>query len=372
MAGEQGSSEEKSLEPSERKLEKAREEGRFPQSRDLSFLLMLGASALAVMLAGPRVWASASRMVVEAMRFSDREDPLQHLERWARGPLLEFSAWLLGFMALAAALGALAPMALAKFQPVFALRFDLSRLDPVAGLGRMFSGRNLFALVKGVVVTGAVILVGAGYFLLQRDSLMLPPSAAMPAAVARLATVLGNGLLWLLAVVLIVAAVDAAFQWLTFRKEMRMSMQDMKDESKESEGSPEIRARLRALQRDASRRRMMSAVEKADVVVVNPTHYAVALRYDTDRMDAPTVVAKGTDEVALRIRELARTHDIPLAESPMLARWLTAHVELGAAVPPGLYGVIAQLMAWALATRAGGGGTISLADLDASLPEPPA
>ena len=112
-------------------------------------------------------------------------------------------------------------------------------------------------------------------------------------------------------------------------------------------------------------------MEKADVVVVNPTHFAVALRYDTDRMDAPTVIAKGTDEVALRIREIARTHDIPLAESPMLARWLTAHVELGAQVPPGLYGVIAQLMAWALATRAGGQGTISLADLDAALPEPP-
>ena len=372
MAGEQGSSEEKTLEPSERKLQKTHDEGRFAQSRDLSFLLMLAASALAVVLAGPRVWAATQRMVTEAMHFSVREDPLQHLERWANGPLLAFCAWLLGFMALAAVFGALAPLALAKFQPVFALRFDPSRLDPLAGLGRMFSGRNLFALIKGVLVTVAVILVGAGYFLLQRDSLLLPPSAALPAAVARLASVLGNGLLWLLAVVLVVAVADAAFEWLTFRNELRMSLQDMKDENKESEGSPEIRARLRSLQRDTSRRRMMSAVEKADVVVVNPTHYAVALRYDTDRMAAPTVIAKGTDEVALRIRELARKHDIPLAESPMLARWLTAHVELGAAVPPGLYGVIAQLMAWALATRAGGGGVIRLADLDASLPEPPA
>ena len=221
------------------------------------------------------------------------------------------------------------------------------------------------------MVTLAVIGVGTIYFLVQRDSLLLPPSASLPAAVARLSGVLSNGLLWLGAVVLVIAAIDASFQWNTFRKEMRMSSQDQKDETKESEGSPEIRARVRSLQREASRRRMMSAVEKADVVVVNPTHYAVALRYDRDRMSAPTVIAKGVDDVALRIRALALTHDIPLAESPLLARWLSAHVELGDAIPPGLYAVIARLLAWAYDSRNGVHVPLTLASLDTDLPDPP-
>ncbi len=370
MAGEQGD-QERTLEPSERKLEKAREEGRFPQSRDLSFVLMLGVGALALSLGGPRVWAAAGRMVSGALSFSGTQSPLEHLAGWASGPLLEFGLWLLGFLLLAVVAGALAPMSLSRLRPVFALRFDPSRIDPVAGLARMFSGRNLFALVKGVVVTLAVIGVGAIYFLFQRDSLMLPPTAALPGALARLSAVLGRGLQWLLGVVVIVAAVDATFQWMTFRREMRMSLQDIKDENKESEGSPEIRARVRSLQRDASRRRMMKAVETADVVVVNPTHFAVALRYDRDRMDAPTVVAKGVAEVALRMRGLAAEHGVPLAESPLLARWLSAHVEIDSVVPAGLYAVVAQLMAWAYAARSGDGPPVLLASLDDDLPPPP-
>ncbi len=370
MAAEQGS-EDRSLEPSERKLQKAREEARFPQSRDLSFLVLLLVAALVLLLGGTRMLAAAARLLTEALRFNGRDDPLQHLARWASGPLIEFGLWLFALLGAALVAGALAPLALNKLQPVFALRFDLSRLDPVAGFARMFSTRNLFALLKGVVVTAIVIAAGAGFFLSQRDSLMLPPSASVAASVARLVELLSSGL-WLLAgVVLLIAAADASFQWVTFRKEMRMSHQEVKDEMKESEGSPEIRARLRSMQRETSRRRMMAAVEKADVVVVNPTHFAVALRYDRERMEAPTVIAKGTDEVALRIREIARAHDVPLAESPLLARWLSANVEIDATVPPRLYAVIAHLLAWAYDTRAGGAGkSVWAPDIGAALDPP--
>lgn len=352
MSSEQ-SSEDKTLDPSDRKLEKAREEGRFPQSRDLSFVFALGLAAAAVMLFGSLFWSATEDLVTGAMQWDGRDDPLEHLKRWGSGPLLGFGLLIGVFLILAGALGALAPLALTRFQPVFSFKFDLSRLDPVAGFGRMFSAQNLFALVKGVFVTLTVLAVGVGYFLFQRDSLMLTPSAAVEAAVLRLGAVLGGGLQWLMLVVVVIALADASFQWFNFRRDMRMSLQDMKDENKESEGSPEIRARLRSLQREASRRRMMSAVEKADVVVVNPTHYAVALRYDRDRMEAPVVVAKGADEVALRIRELARANGVPLAESPLLARWLSSNVELGAAVPLHLYAIVAQLLAWAYATQQG-------------------
>ena len=365
------SSDDKTLEPSDRKLEKAREEGRFPQSRDLSFLFVLALTAATVLLMGHLFWRATADLVTGAMQLNGREDPLLHLERWASGPLLDFGVLVGAFLLVAGALGALAPLALTRFQPVFAAKFDLTRLDPVAGIGRMFSAENLFALCKGVLVTLVVLAVGVGYFLLQKDSLMLAPSAAVQAAVARLGVVLGGGLQWLLLVVLLIALADASFQWFNFRREMRMSFQDMKDENKESEGSPEIRARLRSLQREASRRRMMAAVEKADVVVVNPTHYAVALRYDREKMDAPLVVAKGADEVALRIREVARSHGIPLAESPLLARWLSANVDLGASVPPRLYAIIAQMLAWAYACQQGNARELPehLVDVQESLSE---
>lgn len=353
MASEQ-TSEDRTLEPTDRKLQKAREEGRFPQSRDLSFVFALVLASAVVLMLGSVFWRATQELVTGALRFTAGEDPLEHLKRWASGPLLAFGFLVGVFLLAAGALGALAPLALTRLQPVFVPKFDLSRLDPIAGLGRMFSAQNLFALAKGVVVTLVVLAVGLGYFLLRRDSLMLTPSASVEAAVVQLGRVLGGGLQWLLAVVLLIAIADASFQWFDFRRQMRMSLQDMKDENKESEGSPENRARMRSMQRDASRRRMMAAVEKADVLVVNPTHYAVALRYDQGRMEAPVVVAKGSDEVALRMRDIAATHQVPLAESPLLARWLSANVELGAAVPPRLYAVVAQLLAWAYASRTGG------------------
>jgi len=369
MAGPD-SDQERSLEPSERRLQKAREDGRFAQSRDLSLLIQLAVAVLAAALGGASLWQAARTMVASALQLPPGVDALDHLARWSAGPLLSFALWLLAYLLLAAVAGVLGPLVLAGMRPVFAPRFDLGRLDPLAGLGRMFAARNLFTLGKGVAVMAAVVGVGAAYLLARRDGLVLPATAALPAALQHLGATLAGGLQWLCLVVLVVAVADAAFQWFSFRRDLRMTLQDVKDESKESEGSPEIRARLRSLQREASRRRMMSAVERADVVVVNPTHFAVALRYDAARMEAPVVVAKGTDEVALRMRALAERHGVPLAESPLLARWLSAHVELDASVPVRLYPVIAQLLAWAHASRAGEASSAMLPPLDASLPPP--
>lgn len=359
--GEDG--QERSLEPSQRKLDKAREEGQFPQSRDLSFLLMAVMVWASVTIGGRAAWSVLQDMVRGALQFKAQEDPLVHLQHWAQGPLLAFAAWLTVFLALVFVLAAAGPLALVRFQPVFAPRFDLGKLDPIAGLGRLVSGANLFSLAKGIVVTFLVLLVAAVYFYAQQDNLIPVPTASLPASLARMGNVLGRGLQYLLLVLLVVAIADASFQWFNFRSSMKMSLQDQKDESKESEGSPETRGRIRSLQREASRRRMMSAVAKADVVVVNPTHYAVALRYDGDSMAAPTVVAKGTDALALRIRALAAENQVPVAEAPPLARWLSAHVEVDHPVPQEIYAVVAQLLAWAYATRDSSGASVPLPPL---------
>lgn len=347
--GDEG--QERSLEPSQRKLDKAREQGQFPQSRDLSFLLIAVLVWVSVTIGGRQAWSVLQGMVRSALMLKGPEDPLVHLQRWAQGPLLSFVLWLVVFLLLVFVLAVAGPLALVKFRPVFAPRFDLSKLDPIAGLGRLASGGNLFSLVKGIVLTCLVLLVSAVYFYGQQDNLIPTPTVSLPASLALMSGVLGRGLQYLLVVLMVVAISDASFQWFNFRSSMKMSLQDQKDESKESEGSPETRGRIRSLQREASRRRMMSAVAKADVVVVNPTHFAVALRYDGDSMAAPTVVAKGTDALALRMRSLAAEHRVPVAEAPSLARWLSAHVDVDHPVPQEAYSVVAQLLAWAYATR---------------------
>lgn len=350
MAGD-SESEDRSLEPSERRLQKAREEGRFPQSRDLSFLALLVLVILFVLLGGKGAWHACERLVHDALDLSTRDEPLEHLADWIGGALLEFTTWLALFLLAAFLVGLLGPLALARLRPVWAPRVDFARLDPVAGLRRLFQAQQLFALAKGVVVTLALVGVGTLFLLRRVDGLVLAPGASLRAGVAQLAEFVAEGGQWLLGVVAVVAFVDAAFQWRNFHGQLRMSVQELKEEQKESEGSPQVRARIRGLQRQAARRRMMAAVERADVVVVNPTHYAVALRYDPERMRAPVVVGKGEDELALRMREVARRHTVPIAEAPVLARWLTAHVPLGDALPESLYAVAAQLLAWAYDAR---------------------
>jgi flagellar biosynthesis protein FlhB len=358
MAEEAGA-QEKTLEPSPRKLQKASEEGRFAQSRDLTFVLTLVLSVVFVTLAGTSFWQAVVRLVEQALRF-DSEDPLQAAQRWVGDALVGFSWWMAGVLVLAAISGLLGALLLNSGRPVFKLRFDPSRLDPIAGIGRMFSVRNLFALGKGVLVTILLSGVAFTYLYASADHLLLAPTASLSAAMARMGALIGFGALWIVAAVAAIALIDTAFQLTTFRRELRMTYQEMRDEIKETEGSPEVRQRIRMLQRSAARRRMMSAVEKADVLVVNPTHYAVALRYRSDSMVAPLVVAVGVDQVALRMRAVATDALVPVAEFPALARWLVSHVEIGQSIPPVAYAVVARVLAWAYDTQSGPGSRVDM------------
>jgi flagellar biosynthetic protein FlhB len=280
------------------------------------------------------------------------EDPLETVSRWLQGPLAIFALWLLGFLVVGVLAGLAGPLLLNAGRPVFRLKLDLSRLDPVAGIGRMFSVRNLFALAKGLAVTILLAAVALVYFYGAFDSLLLAPTASLSGAMTRLASLVGQGVLWIMAAVAAIALMDTAFQMSSFRREMRMTYQELRDELKESEGSPEVRQRLRSLQRSRATRRTMAAVEQADVLIVNPTHYAVALKYQIDTMAAPIVVAKGADEVALRMRSMALSSAVPVAQAPSLARWLTARVDVGEPIPPTAYAVVARVLAWAYEAKA--------------------
>jgi flagellar biosynthetic protein FlhB len=238
------------------------------------------------------------------------------------------------------------------------LAADLTRLDPLKGLERMFSLHGLAELVKAILKS--LLVGGIGAWAIWREKehlfqLMVEPfETSMPdfAGMVLFAALLIVGSLGLLALM------DVPFQLWQYHSKLKMSKEELKQEMKEQEGDPQIKARIRAMQREMARRRMMAQVPKADVVVTNPSHYAVALKYDAERMGAPVVVAKGADLVAQKIRELAREHRVPVLEAPPLARAIYAHCELEQAIPAKLYTAVAEVMAYVFQLNhwiAGGG-----------------
>jgi flagellar biosynthetic protein FlhB len=220
------------------------------------------------------------------------------------------------------------------------------RMNPLKGLARMFSVHGLVELIKSVLK--ALVIGLLAVFAVWREwehvfSLMMQPlEYALPEFFQ---TLLFAALIIVLGLA-IIALIDVPFQLYQYHRKLRMTREEVKREHKEQEGDPHVKARIRTLQREMARRRMMSEVPKADVVVTNPTHFSVALKYDSNRMGAPVVVAKGRGDVALKIREIAAEHKVPLLEAPPLARALHAHCELGEAVPAQLYTAVAEVMAY--------------------------
>ncbi|MFO1406064.1 MAG: flagellar biosynthesis protein FlhB [Steroidobacteraceae bacterium] len=352
MAAEGGTAE-RTEQPTERRLREARERGQVPRSRELDATLVLLAATLALLAFSPFLVRHAAGL----MRAGLAPDPRALLDAGALGSALRHGA-LTGVVAVLAigvpaALAALAaPLGVggAVFSAE-ALRPDLGRLDPAAGLRRLFGLRGLAeaakALVKLAVVGGAAALL---------LSHLLPRIAALGAAdvaqgVAEGAWMVVLCLLALSAALGLVALVDVPYQIWNHRRGLRMTREEVREEIKETEGRPEVRGRIRQLQQERARRRMMQEVPKADVVVVNPTHFAVALRYESGRVRAPRVVARGRELVAARIREIAELHRVPVFESPPLARALYFATEVGEEIPAGLYTAVAKVLAWVYRTR---------------------
>jgi flagellar biosynthetic protein FlhB len=259
------------------------------------------------------------------------------------------AAPLLGLL-LAAAL--LAPLAIGGWNfSAQALVPDFSRLDPIAGFGRVFSLRGLIELLKALARFIVVGLVAVLVLRKQFHSFTALGIEPVRTATSHALTLCGTALLALGGALGAIALIDAPLALWQYHKSLRMSQEELREEHKDSEGSPEIKSRVRRAQQALARRRMMQEVPKADVVVTNPTHYAVALRYDDARMRAPIVVAKGRDLIALRIRELAAEHRVPTVEAPPLARALHANCELGDEIPARLYAAVAKVLTYVYQLR---------------------
>jgi flagellar biosynthetic protein FlhB len=228
---------------------------------------------------------------------------------------------------------------------------DFSRLNPIKGFGNMFSLSGLAELTKAIGKVILIIGVAAWVTLGQTEATMGLAAESLPAAIVHGSRIIGLCFLAVVGSLALIAVLDVPWQIWHYRSKLKMSREDLRQEAKEQEGDPQVKAQIRSQQREMARKRMMEAVPKADVVVVNPTRYAVALRYDEARMRAPRVVAKGMHLIAGRIRELAEENSVPILQAAPLARALYRHADIGDEVPAALYAGVAEVLAWVFQLR---------------------
>ena len=345
---------EKSFEPTARRLDDARRRGQVPRSRELNTVAVtLAGVATGVALAGT---AGDELRAVLIDHFSltraDVFDPgamVRHLAEGFRAALVVLAP----FFGATVVAALLASVALGGLQVSSeAIRLDFGKLSPVRGLQRVFSLHGLAELVKAFAKFVFLGGVSALLVWMEFEDFVHLADMEIGPALSATAKLLGWTTLVVAASATLLAAIDVPFQLWDYRRQLRMTQQEVRDEVKETEGRPEVRSRIRQLQREAARRRMMAEVPKADVIVTNPTHYAVAIRYDSLRMRAPVVVAKGSELVAANIRDVGRAHRVPVVEAPVLARAIYFNVDLGDAIPAGLYLAVAKLLAYVFQLRA--------------------
>lgn len=345
---------EKSEDPSSKRLSDAREKGQIARSRELNTVVLTLLGGAALMLMAQEFSAGFQGVMRDSLALT-REDifePMVMIRHLSKA-LTDTALMLMPFLGLMLVLAILASMALGGVNlSTQALAPKFSRISPLSGFKRMFSMRSLVELVKALI---KFLLVGsAAVWLLwdKTDELLALDRMEVKVALSGLGDMVGWAFLFMAASLLLVMAVDVPFQLWDHRRQLMMTKQEVKDERKQTDGNPEIRGRIRSMQREMAFRRMMAEVPKADVVVTNPTHYAVALRYDQQRMGAPQVVAKGVDLVARNIRKTGVEHGVPIVEAPTLARAIYHSTDLGGLIPQGLYLAVAKLLAYVFQLKA--------------------
>jgi flagellar biosynthetic protein FlhB len=347
-------SQDRNLPASQRKLQKARDDGQVSRSEDLSHLAVLGAGSLAVLVLAPRLFDHLRVDMARQLRF-DAATIQSTLTAFTRlndavtiglAGCAVFAAIVIAAVILSAVASGGWVTSLTPLMP------DFSRLSPLKGFGNLVSKKKLITTAKMVLIT-AILFSIAGIFLrnglVQIAALELQPSSS---AIAHLTQWITGGLGLMLLVLMLAAMVDVPLQSYLHKGEMKMSLQEVKQEGKENEGNPQMKQKLRQNMRDLAQKSSVTAVPKADFVVMNPTHFAVAIQYDEKTMAAPRVISKGADLMALKIRDIAKNHAIPVLQSPMLARALYANAELDQDIPSALYTAVAQVLAYVYRLRA--------------------
>ncbi|MBK9364207.1 MAG: flagellar biosynthesis protein FlhB [Rubrivivax sp.] len=346
-------SQDKQLPASARKLSKAREDGQVARSRDLGHAAAMAMGAALLVGLAPEIVARLRELLASGLRFD------AGLLAANDAMLRQLIGLTLQMLAMVLPLGAamiLAALAAGKLcggwnWTLKPLQPKLSKLNPLEGIGRIFSKVQLVETLKACLLATVLLAIGGGYLWSNLDAFSQVVLQPLPTALASSGDLLRGGLVLMLLALGAFALVDVPLQKWRLGEQLKMSHQEVKDEFKQIEGNVEVKAKIKARMRQLARRRMLAAVPEADLVVMNPTHYAVALRYDEATMAAPRVVAKGTDLLALKIRDIATEHRVPVLQAPPLARALYAHTELDQDVPTVLFGAVAQVLAWVYQLR---------------------
>ena len=359
----------RNLPASAKKIEKSRAEGQLPRSRDLPHFAMMVSAAAVLMVGGPSITETLQNMLGFALRFDARmlaqpdfmAERLWDLSLRCLMIILPIS----GFLMLVAIASNIASggwnWTMKPLTPKF------SNLNPITGLGRLVSGQGVGQALKAVALALILGVIGALVLKDRMTTFVGIMSVPLPAALVFAGTQLMGGMTLLGVALALFAAIDVPLQQQLYNRRMRMTREEAKQEMKEAEGNPEIKAKIRQKMREIARRRMLAAVPTADLIVMNPTHYAVALKYDDASMAAPRVVAKGADLLAMKIRDLATESKVPVLQSPVLARALYAHAEIDREIPVELFSAVAQVLAYVYQLKA----AIKNRSAKPAMPNPP-
>jgi len=367
------SDQERTEAPSPQRLEKAREDGQVPQSRELATFVVLITSGAALWMMANGLGKTMSQIVRRSPQFDPAVARDSHyVMTQLASQVLDASLALAPFLALVIIAALASPLLLRGWLfSTKAFMPDFKRLNPLSGIKRMVSSQGLVELLKSLAKVGLLGSVATWLIWSNLDAIFSLSMEEPAGAIRHMSDLIGRIFLLASGAMIFIVVLDLPYQLWSYFNKLKMSKEQLRQEAKESEGDPHVKARIRAQQRDMARRRMMAEIPTADVVVTNPTHYAVALKYSEGRMGAPRVVAKGADAVAAKIRELAVEHKVPLLEAPPLARALFRHTELGDEIPATLYAAVAEVLAYVFQLRHFQQRGCAYPEIPVGLPVPP-
>jgi len=363
---------ERSEQATPKRQEEARKKGQVPRSREMTTMAMLLMAAVCMSLMGGHMIERLGAVLqlglqVERAKLFDAFAVIEILGQAVYQGFMVITPFLLVMLVTAL----VAPVALGGWSfSTEALSFKADKLNPLKGLKRIFAVRGIVELFKALAKFLLIGSIGAALLWHYLPELMGLGREAVEHGLAHAGNILSTSFVALSASLLLIAAIDVPFQLWDHAKNLKMTRQEIKDEHKDTEGRPEVKSRVRAMQREIAQRRMMEEIPKADVIITNPTHYAVALRYDTDNMSAPIVVAKGVELMASQIRTVAVANNVPLYEAPSLARALYYSAEINQEIPAGLYLAVAQILAYVFQLKATvRGGPVPARPADVPVPD---